>query len=127
MKTVGVSLAISCLVAALMAASAAAAGTDPVHGKTVFARCVACHDLNTGVTRLGPSLKGVIGRKSGSVAGFAYSPALKGSNLVWNTATLDGYLASPMKYIPGSRMPFAGLPNAQDRADLIAYLEQSAR
>jgi cytochrome c len=127
MKMVGASLVISGLMAVLATGSAVAAGNDPVHGKTVFARCVACHDLNTGATRLGPSLKGVIGRKSGSVTGFAYSPALKGSNLVWNAATLDQFLTSPMKYVPGSRMPFAGLPNVQDRADLIAYLEQAAR
>ena len=127
MKIVGASLVISGLMAALVAGTASAAGNDPVHGKTVFARCVACHDLNTGATRLGPSLKGVIGRKSGSVTGFAYSPSLKGSNLVWNAATLDQFLTSPMKYVPGSRMPFAGLPSAQDRADLIAYLEQAAR
>jgi cytochrome c len=127
MKIISAVVAISGLAAVLVASNAAAAGNDLEHGKTVFARCVACHDLNTGANRLGPSLKGIVGRKSGSAANFAYSPALKGSNKVWNAATLDGYLTSPMKYIPGTRMPFAGIPNAQDRADLIAYLTKAAR
>jgi len=118
--------------AALLAAGAASAaiaadGPDPVHGKTVYARCVACHDLNTGATRLGPSLKGIVGRKSGSVAGFAYSPAMKAKGVTWNPATLDAYLTGPAKFVPGNRMAFAGLPDPKDRADLIAYLAQAAR
>jgi cytochrome c len=127
MKIMSAVVAISGLAAVLVAGNAAAAGNDLEHGKTVFARCVACHDLNTGANRLGPSLKGIVGRKSGSVPNFAYSPALKASDKVWNTATLNGFLTSPMKYIPGTRMPFAGIPNAQDRADLIAYLDKAAR
>ncbi|NML94067.1 c-type cytochrome [Novosphingobium olei] len=108
------------------AASAQAAG-DPAKGKTVYARCAACHDLNTGATRLGPSMKGIIGRKAGSVAGYAYSPAMKGKGVTWNAQTLDAYLAAPAKYVPGNKMPFAGIPNPQDRADLIAYLAQATR
>ncbi len=127
MKIISAVVAVSTLATVFVASNAAAAGNDIEHGKTVFARCVACHDLNTGANRLGPSLKGIVGRKSGSVANFAYSPAMKGSNKVWNAATLDGFLASPMKYLPGTRMPFAGLPNAKDRADLIAYLDKAAR
>lgn len=127
MKIISAVVTISSLAAVLIASNASAAGNDLEHGKTVFARCVACHDLNTGATRLGPSLKGIVGRKSGSVANFAYSPAMKGSNKVWNAATLDAFLTSPMKYVPGTRMPFAGIPSAQDRADLIAYLDKAAR
>lgn len=118
---VGVVLAVGA-----SAADAQAAG-DPAKGKTVYARCAACHDLNTGATRLGPSMKGVIGRKAGTVAGYAYSPAMKAKAITWNTQTLDAYLAAPAKYIPGNKMPFAGLPNAQDRADVIAYLAQAAK
>ncbi len=123
-------------VAALTAAGAAqAAGTtqaagaaaDPVKGKTVFARCAACHDLNTGAVRMGPSLKGVIGRKAGGAANYSYSAAMKGKGVVWNDQTLDALLAGPMKYVPGTRMAFPGISNAQDRANLIAYLKQAAR
>lgn len=99
---------------------------DPVRGHTVYARCIACHDLNTGVTRLGPSLKGVMGRKAGGVADFAYSAAMKGSGVTWDAASLDAFLKAPAGFMKGSRMAFAGLPDAQDRADVIAYLQQSA-
>jgi len=110
-----------------IAGTASAAGPDAAHGKTVFARCAACHDLNTGKTLLGPSLKGVFGRKAGSVPSYAYSPAMKAKGVTWNAASLDAYIAAPMKNIPGTKMPFAGIPNPQDRADLIAYLQKAAR
>lgn len=119
--------AAAMLVVGSVGTAAAAGGPDLARGKTVFARCVACHDLNTGATRLGPSLKGVMGRKAGAMANFTYSPALKAKAVTWNAQTLDAYLTSPTKYIPGTRMPFAGLPDAKDRADLIAYLAQAAR
>lgn len=122
-------------IALLAAASLALAGTamaqqasgDPVRGKTVYARCAACHDLNTGATRLGPSLKGVVGRTSGTMPNFNYSQALKDKAVVWNAETLDAFLSGPSKYVPGNRMAFPPLANPQDRADLIAFLEQSAR
>jgi cytochrome c len=113
-------------VLAFVAGSANAAGGDAAHGKTVFARCAACHDLNTGKTVLGPSLKGIIGRKAGSVAGFSYSPAMKAKGIDWTPANLDQFITAPTKAVPGTRMPFAGLPDAKDRADLIAYLQQAA-
>ncbi len=100
---------------------------DPARGRTVFARCAACHDLSTGANRLGPSLKGIIGRTSGTAPGFVYSQAMKDKAVVWNTATLDAYLAAPALYVPGNRMAYPPMANGQDRADLIAFLEQSAR
>lgn len=114
------------IAAAMAIPSANAAGGDPVHGKTVFARCAACHDLNTGKTVLGPSLKGIIGRKAGSVPGFAYSPAMKAKAIDWTPGNLDAFITAPTHFVPGTRMPFAGIPDAKDRADLIAYLEQAA-
>lgn len=116
-------------VLALACASSAMAEPpgDPVRGKSVFARCAACHDLNTGATRLGPSLKGIVGRTSGTMPNFNYSAATKDKAVVWSPTTLDAYLAAPAKYIPGNRMAFPPMANAQDRADLIAYLGQSAR
>lgn len=126
MKFLPLVLGAVVLAATATVVPAQAAG-DPAKGKTVYARCAACHDLNTGATRLGPSMKGVMGRKAGAVAGFAYSPALKAKGIAWNPQTLDAYLAAPAKYIPGNKMPFAGIPNAQDRADLIAYLKHAAK
>lgn len=107
-------------------ASAQPAG-DPARGKTVYARCAACHDLNTGATRLGPSLKGVVGRTSGTMPNFNYSQAMKDKAVTWDAASLDAFLAGPARYMPGNRMAFPPLANAQDRADLIAFLQQSAR
>ena len=100
---------------------------DASRGKTVFARCAACHDLNTGTTRLGPSLKGVVGRTSGTMPNFNYSQAMKNKAIKWNDATLNAYLSAPSKYVPGNRMAFPPMANAQDRADLIAFLGKSAR
>ncbi|EGD58461.1 cytochrome c, class I [Novosphingobium nitrogenifigens DSM 19370] len=126
MKFAAVMLAGAALAAAGIATNANAAGGDAAHGKTVFARCAACHDLNTGKTLLGPTLKGIVGRKSGSIAGFAYSPAMKAKGVVWTPGNLDQFITSPTKFVPGTRMPFAGLPDAKDRADVIAYLQQAA-
>lgn len=128
MKISGVvfGLASAGALAATAVSASAAGGGDAAHGKQVYARCAACHDLNSGKTLLGPSLKGIIGRKAGSVAGFAYSPALKAKAMAWTPQALDAFLTAPMKAIPGTRMPFAGIPDAKDRADLIAYLQQAA-
>ena len=109
------------------AAQAAGPAGDAARGKTVFARCAACHDLNTGAVRMGPSLKGIIGRKAGAVANFGYSAGMKGKGVTWGPDTLDAFLIAPMKYVPGTRMAFPGLSNAQDRADVIAYLKQAAK
>ncbi|ODU20996.1 MAG: cytochrome C [Sphingomonas sp. SCN 67-18] len=83
-------------------------------------KCGACHSLDA--NRIGPSHRGVFGRKSGAVPKFAYSPALKKANLSWNAATLDRWLANPVATVPGTRMGFR-LPAPQDRADVIAYLK----
>ena len=114
---------------ALVSVGAAVAqpAADPARGKTVYARCAACHDLNTGAARLGPSLKGIFGRTSGTMPNFKYSQPIKDKALVWNDASLDAFLAAPVKVIPGNRMAFPPMANAQDRADVIAYLKQAAR
>lgn len=126
----GAALALSLLgagAAVVNAAPAPAPAADPVKGKAVFARCMVCHDLNTGANRIGPSLKGVVGRKAGTAAGFAYSPAMKAKGVVWNPATLNAFLTAPTTYVKGNKMAFPGMANAQERANLIAYLKQSAR
>ncbi|MBS0613265.1 MAG: cytochrome c family protein [Proteobacteria bacterium] len=94
---------------------------DASAGKAVFAQCSVCHSVD-GSSSVGPSLKGIVGRKAGSATGFRYSRGMRNSNLVWDAATLDRYLADPQGAIPGNLMPFAGLADKRARADLIAYL-----
>lgn len=97
---------------------------DPAAGEKVFNQCKACHTVQAGQNRVGPSLHGVVGRKAASVEGFNYSPAMKASGLTWNAESLDKYLADPKAAIPGNKMAFAGLKKPEDRANVIAYLSQ---
>lgn len=112
---------------ALIPASASAQAGDATKGRTVFTRCAICHSVDPGVRKLGPSLSGVFGRKAGQVSGFAYSPAMKASNIVWNGRSIDSFLTDPRKAVPGNKMVFPGLTNAQDRANLIAYLSGATK
>ena len=126
---VAASLALGGLVAstAWAGAPAPAPAGDAVKGKAVFARCAICHDLKPGVQKMGPNLHGVFGRKAGTVAGFNYSPAMKSAKITWSAATLDSYVMSPAKLIPGNKMAFAGLATPADRANLIAYLQGATK
>ena len=109
-------------VAALAARSALADG-DATKGEAIFKRtCAVCHTTEAGKNKIGPSLFGVVGRKSGSLEGFNYSEAMKKSNLTWTPEQLDAYIADPKKVVPGNRMAFAGLKKAEERQDVIAYL-----
>lgn len=103
-------------------ATKVASAGDVTHGEKVFARCQICHSVTPGKNMIGPSLHGVVGRKSATEAGFTYSSAMKQSGLVWTPAELSKFLTAPMKDVPGTHMTFAGLPSAQDRDDVIAYL-----
>lgn len=94
---------------------------DPAHGKSVYQVCMGCHSLDE--DDVGPRHRGVVGRAAGSVPGYAYSPGLKNSNIVWDRDTLDRWLTNPQALVPGAKMFFA-MPNAQDRADVIAYLTE---
>ena len=98
------------------------AASDVENGRKIFTACAACHAADQ-PARTGPDLRGVIGRKAGSLPGFRYSRALKNAKLVWNDATLDAYLADPQSALPGNTMPFPGLPDAAQRFALIAYLK----
>ena len=100
---------------------------DPEHGKQIFLRCMACHTTDDGVNKIGPSLHGIIGRTAGTVANFAYSPANKKSGIVWSEQEIYDYLKNPQAKVPGTKMAFPGLPKGQDRADVIAYLEQNTK
>jgi cytochrome c len=105
---------------------AALAAGDPKAGEAVYSRCLACHSLE--YNRTGPRHCGLFGRRAGAEPGFEeYSPAMKRSKLVWNEKTLDRFLANPLKAVPGTTMTYAGVPDAQERADLIAYLKQEGK
>ncbi len=115
---------------ALLAASAAIASTSALaagnaaNGAGVFERCAICHsNTKTGGNKIGPNLFGVVGRKAGTYAGFSYSSAMTGSGIVWTDAKLDAFIASPSTLVPGNKMPFEGISNATQRADLVAYLD----
>ncbi len=100
-----------------------ASAQDATAGAKVFAKCRVCHQVDRAKgSGLGPNLAGIVGRKAGTLARFNYSPAMARSNIVWDKARLDAFLAAPQRAMPGSRMAFAGLPNPKDRADVIAYL-----
>lgn len=115
------------LMVAATAAPAAAEG-DPDKGKKVFNQCRACHSLEPGQHRVGPSLAGMWGREAGTAEGFTrYSDPMKEADVVWDAQTLDAYLADVRGYIPGNRMTYPGVRNADQRADLIAYLKQETQ
>ena len=111
----------------LTAAGAARADGDAARGEKHFEECATCHTLERGVNNVGPSLFGLFGRKAGDVTDYRYSPALKKSGITWTPQTLDTYIADPQKQVPGNRMPYAGLPDAAARADLITYLQKATK
>lgn len=107
---------------ALSVGEVGAAG-DAKRGEQLYPRCAACHAL--AYDRVGPRHCGVIGRRAGSIEGFEYSAAMKKSGIVWNAKTLDRFLAAPMQRVPGTTMTYAGVEDAKERADLVAYLAQA--
>jgi cytochrome c len=107
----------------LLAGAPAHAAGDAAAGQVLFKqKCGLCHSVVDGQNKIGPSLYGVVGRPAGSVATYNYSEAMKGANRTWDSATLDAYLTNPRQNIPGVKMIFAGLPEASDRENVIAYL-----
>jgi cytochrome c len=111
----------------LLLAGAARAGGDAVRGEVKFQDCAACHKLEAGANNVGPSLHGIFTRKAGELADFRYSPALKRSGITWTPETLDQFITDPQALVPANRMPYAGIADAGDRADLIAYLSKAAQ
>ncbi|MFZ4383206.1 MAG: c-type cytochrome [Sandarakinorhabdus sp.] len=99
---------------------------DAAQGEVVFAQCKACHVVDAGKNRVGPSLWAVVGRTAGTVPGFTYSKANKDSGVAWTEDVLYKYLEAPQKFMPGTKMAFGGLKKPQDRADVIAYLKTKA-
>lgn len=111
--------------ALLLAGLAQAQAQDAAAGEKVFAQCRACHQIGPNAKNaVGPELNGVIGRHSGSVEGYNYSPANKNSGLTWDEATFREYIKDPKAKVPGTKMIYAGLKDEQKVNDLVAYLKQ---
>ena len=105
------------------------AGADPQRGERVFQRCYACHSVVAGEDKLpGPNLRGVIGRRAGTLPSFRFSLAMTQAGargLVWTRGRLDAFLADPLALVPGTEMAMPGLPDANDRRDVIDFLERT--
>lgn len=118
-------LILSASVSAALSGAAMAQDGDPAMGERVFTRCVACHSLEADKNLVGPTLYDLWGRDAGSLESFAgYSDAMIESGIVWTPETVDAYLTNVQETVPGTKMSFAGLPNPEHRAHLIAYLIQ---
>jgi cytochrome c len=117
---------LAALAAAVLFAAPALAEGDAAKGEKVFAKCKACHENEKGVNKVGPTLKGVVGRKAGIVEGYKYSEAMaaKGTEgLVWDEANIASYLADPKGFVPKNKMALAALKKPEEIADVIAYLK----
>ncbi len=120
-------IALAALLAQLASVGAAQAAGSVSAGAQVYAnQCAMCHSNQPGGQGIGPSLAGVYGKPAASQAGYDFSPALKAAHLIWNDATLNKFLAAPQATVPGTKMPYAGLTNAAQRANVIAYLASIA-
>ena len=110
----------------LTSTSVSHADGDAAKGEKIYVKCKTCHDIDKGVNKVGPSLKGLVGRKAAAVPDFKYSEAMiaKGAEgVVWDEATLTVYLPDPKAFVPKTKMVFAGLKKSEDIEDLIAFLK----
>jgi cytochrome c len=115
---------LTVFIALAILAAAPALAADAANGEKQFKmKCGLCHTVEPGKNKIGPSLAGIVGRPSGSIEGFKYSPANKAAGLTWDVATLDKYLVDPKAMVKGTTMTFPGVKNDGERADIIAYLE----
>ena len=134
MKYIALALAALSIV---LASGSLSVASDEAKGRRVFNKCRACHSLAVGISKIGPSLNGIIGRKAGNWKKkngklFPYSTAMrqagKGTKpVIWNELTLKNFLIAPGKYIPGNRMSFPGLKKTKDRDNLLAYLRKATK
>jgi len=110
---------------ALAASYSAASAQDTAAGEASFRKCMACHAIGEGAkNKVGPELNGLDGRKSGTVEGYSYSDANKGSGITWNEAQFKEYIKDPKAKVPGTKMSFAGIKNPKEIDDLWAYVSQ---
>jgi len=110
-----------------LALAGGAMANDVAKGKKVFNKCKACHALEAGKNKIGPTLHGIMGRKAGTVKGFKYSKGMKESGLVWDEKTLNKYLKKPKDMVKRTKMAFPGLKKEDDREALIAFLKQATK
>ena len=112
-------------IAAAATGAAAQEAGDSAAGEKVFRKCMACHAVEEGQNRVGPHLHGVVGRDVAAVEDFTYSDAIVawGEGKTWDPELLDSFLEDPRGVVEGTKMIFAGLKDAEDRADVIAYLD----
>ena len=111
-----------CAFVAIAAAQGALAAGNPLAGKTKFSACAMCHGAEGKGSPMAPPLKGVVGRKAGSVAGFPYSSAMRGSGIIWNDEKLSAFIDRPQSAVKGTRMAFPGKSDPHDVADIVSYL-----
>jgi cytochrome c len=106
-------------------ASEAAEGGSAASGEApiAFTQCKACHSVEPGKHGIGPSLAGIYGTKAADIADYQFSPAMQKSGLTWDDATLDAYLESPQKLVPGTKMSFFGIKDAAKRKEVIEYIK----
>lgn len=117
---------LAAIASTLLLAGPAFAEGDAAKGEKVFVACKACHDVEKGVNKVGPTLKGIVGRKVASLPDYKYSDAMtaKGAEgAVWDETTLSTYLPNPKAFVPKTKMAFAGVKKPEQVADLIAYLK----
>lgn len=108
--------------------AAAIARADLARGKILFLQCRACHSLlpDSEPGKIGPTLHAVIGRAAGTAADFAYSDVVAKSGITWTVEQIDHWLQRPSEFLPGNKMVFVGMQNPQDRADVIAFIQQES-
>lgn len=126
-SAVSSAVALSTMALAALAQSTAGGSSGAEEGQLAFNNaCRTCHTLREGDNRLGPNLHNIIGRKAGSVPGYGYSSAMRNSDIVWDKASLDRFIANPDEVVRGHNMkPYGGIASAEQRAKIIAYLEAS--
>jgi len=111
----------------LTGVAAVHAGDTLTRGRILFLRCASCHDIGTAPSaKIGPNLRGIVGRKVASLPGYAYSAALRSQDFDWDAAHLDRWIRNPTDVAPGTMMAFAGIPDESDRRAIIEFLQNQA-